>query len=384
VRRLILTLLSAFLAVGLGLWVTLTVYAQAASDQYAAEGGNPQESTTQEPSESPSQESRFEALALEVSRTGGFVSQGSISGARAPAEVIEAMEPSEPYSQVVDNASPGRFRAPGWQKESSNPDGYGLDYTVAEPSGRTRPAHFKVEVPTDGFYAVYAWWPAESGNNAATRFGVSTASGVKWTEVDQRRDGGFWVRIDAYEMEAGKRVVQVAPRLGSKGYAVADAVQIVRGTQAAPPDASYEEPAGGEGEITIMRTTRREGRHIVRVARWHKGTPYRRSPPHPCRAYRKEDCSCHTKVVFRRFGKHLRDNPVAQWKRGRRIAKSNIRRGDLVFFDENRNGRLQPWDHVGIYSGNGYLVHASGYYGRVVESKMRYIRGYWGAKRLNV
>jgi cell wall-associated NlpC family hydrolase len=373
VRWLILTLLSVFLAVGLGLSVTLSVYAQAAADQDAAEGAVQQESTTQE--------SSFEALALEVSRTGGFVSQGSVPGAHAPAEVIEAMEPPELYTQVVDNASPGRFRAPGWQNESSNPDGYGKDYTVTEPSERTRSAQFKVKIPADDYYTVYAWWPAEAGNNAATRFGVGTASGVKWTEVDQRRDGGFWVRIGAYQMEAGDRVVQAAPGSGSKGYAVADAVQVVRGAQVAPPDASYEEPAGGEGELT-MAASRREGRQIVRVARRHIGTPYRLSPPNPCRAYRSEDCSCLTKLVFRKFGRRLPDNPVKQWKYGRRIAKSNLRPGDLVFFKEN--GRRNPITHNGIYSGRGYLVHASSYFGKVVESKMKYIRGYYGAKRLRV
>ncbi len=69
---------------------------------------------------------------------------------------------------------------------------------------------------------------------------------------------------------------------------------------------------------------------------------------------------------------------------GRSIKRSNLRPGDLVFFDENRNGRLQPWDHLGIYSGNGNLIHASSYFGEVVESKMRYINGYWGARRLNL
>jgi hypothetical protein len=39
-------------------------------------------------------------------------------------------------------------------------------------------------------------------------------------------------------------------------------------------------------------------------------------------------------------------------------------------------------DRVGIYSGSGHLIYASSYFGRVVESKMKYIRGYWGAKRL--
>jgi len=67
---------------------------------------------------------------------------------------------------------------------------------------------------------------------------------------------------------------------------------------------------------------------------------------------------------------------------GERVKKARLRPGDLVFFDENKNGKLQPWDHVGIYSGHGNLIHASGYFGKVVESKMRYIHGYWGAKRL--
>ena len=38
--------------------------------------------------------------------------------------------------------------------------------------------------------------------------------------------------------------------------------------------------------------------------------------------------------------------------------------------------------HVGLYSGRGNLVHASAYFGKVVESKMRYVKGYSGAKRL--
>jgi cell wall-associated NlpC family hydrolase len=372
VRRLTLTLSSVFLAVGLSLSIALSVNAQATSDQYAPEDPVQPESTTQEPSS--------EASALEASSTDGFVSQGSLPGAYASAEEIAAMEPSEPYSQVVDNATKGRFQAPGWKKASSNPDGYGKDYAVAQPSERTKSAKFKVKIPADDYYTLYAWWPAEANNNAATHFGVGTVSGVEWTKVDQRRDNGFWVRIGAYKLEAGDRVVQVAPGPRSKGYAVADAVQVVRGTQVPPSEASYEEPAGGEGEFTTA-ATRREGRRIVRVARNHIGTPYRLSPPYPCRSLRKEDCSCHTKVVYRRFDVPLPDNPRKQWRRGQKVAKSNLRRGDLVFFKE---GRSRVITHVGIYSGNGNMVHASRYWKRVVEKPMRYVDGYFGAKRINL
>jgi cell wall-associated NlpC family hydrolase len=69
-----------------------------------------------------------------------------------------------------------------------------------------------------------------------------------------------------------------------------------------------------------------------------------------------------------------------QWlyDRSRWVAKSNLRPGDEVFFNEGGGSRIT---HVGIYSGNGYIVHASSYFGKVVESKMSYIRGYSAAKR---
>jgi cell wall-associated NlpC family hydrolase len=306
----------------------------------------------------------------------GSPSQGSLVDGPALPE-----EDFPPYSQVVDNASPGHFRAPGWDVESSNPAGYGKDYRVAEPSEKARPAQFKVEIPATDVYSVYAWWPAEGGNNPAARFGISTASGVKWTKVDQQVDGGTWVKIGQYEMEAGESyAVQVSPASGEQGRVVADAVVVVRGVLSGPPDKSYEEPGGGDATFSASGGPTRGD--VLRVARRHLGTRYVTGGLNVCDPYRREDCSCHTKSVFKRFSWRLPDSPRRQWRYGRKIAKSNRRPGDLVFFDENRNGVLQDWDHVGIFSGHGNVIHASSYYGRVVESKMKYIRGYWGAKRL--
>jgi cell wall-associated NlpC family hydrolase len=321
------------------------------------------------------------AVALSVSSAGAepeTVSQGSIA-THTQEEVSEG--PSPGYSRVVDNADEGRFDALGWEV-SSGGEHYAGDYASLGPPGEASPARFEVDVPESGQYTVYARWPAAEGNAAAARFGVSTASGTEWTEVDQRVDGGMWVRLGAYDLEAGEsNAVQVAPGSEGDGTVVADAVVVLSGQQANPDEAAGEEPTGG---TTLRARGQSTGRDVVRRARKHIGTRYRESPPHPCKAYRKEDCSCHTKTVFRTFGRKLPDNPPSQYKFGRSIKRSNLRPGDLVFFDENRNGELQPWDHVGIYSGNGHLVHASSYYGKVVERKMKYIKGYWGAKRLNL
>jgi cell wall-associated NlpC family hydrolase len=83
------------------------------------------------------------------------------------------------------------------------------------------------------------------------------------------------------------------------------------------------------------------------------------------------DCSCFTRLVFRRF-KRLPDSPVLQFQYGHQVrSRSDLRRGDLIFFKEH--GYHNPITHLGIYSGNGHILHASNYFGKVVNSKMKYI-----------
>jgi cell wall-associated NlpC family hydrolase len=220
---------------------------------------------------------------------------------------------------------------------------------------------------------------------------VRTSSGTKWTTVDQSKDGGYWVQIGTYDMEAGDYyAVRISDGHGS-GRAVADAVALVRGV-ASPPPKDLAPADGGpvsagvhldSGDATYSASNlsgRVKARRLIQRGRRHIGTPYRLSPPAPCLAYVEEDCSCFTRLVFRRF-KWLPDSPVVQFQYGHNVtSRSNLRRGDLVFFKEH--GYSHPITHVGIYSGNGYILHASSYFGRVVNSKMKYIHNYYGARRI--
>jgi cell wall-associated NlpC family hydrolase len=299
------------------------------------------------------------------------VSQGSLPGVNAPPEVFAAME-SQDYSQVVDNASSERFDAPGWQTEASLQGYYGANYSV-NASEITGPARFKVNIPADDYYSVYAWWPAGEGNSTAARIGVSTVSGIKWVKVNQQRDGGDWVKIGDFQMEAGDDYVVQISADGGTGAVVADAVAVVRGAFAPPP---YDEQASGdEQEFSAARAN---GPDIVRAARRYLGTRYKWGS---CTS-RRMSCTCLTKRTFKRFGHRLPMTEAGQWRHepSRKVARSHLRRGDIVFFKEN--GRRNRITHVGIFSGGGYLVHASSYFNKVVESKMRYIDGYFGAKRL--
>ncbi|MGN1033308.1 MAG: C40 family peptidase, partial [Intestinibacter sp.] len=71
------------------------------------------------------------------------------------------------------------------------------------------------------------------------------------------------------------------------------------------------------------------------------------------------DCSGFTYYVFKnKAGITLPRTSSAQSKYGTYVSKSNLRAGDLVFFDTNgsNNGAVS---HVGLYIGSGQMIHAS-------------------------
>ena len=138
-------------------------------------------------------------------------------------------------------------------------------------------------------------------------------------------------------------------------------------------------PSASEaGALMFAASGGTSGNAVVQEARRYIGTRYRYAT---CTASRMS-CTCLTKKTWARFGHKLSMSEGGQWKygRARSVAKSRLRPGDIVFFKEG--GRRRGITHVGLYSGRGKLVHASAYFGKVVESKMRYIKGYSGAKRL--
>lgn len=94
------------------------------------------------------------------------------------------------------------------------------------------------------------------------------------------------------------------------------------------------------------------------------------------------DCSGFMQITFRDlFGIDLPRMTVDQAKEGTKISKSELRTGDLVFFNTGRgpNGK-----HVGVYVKNGQFLHASTK-GGVIYSDMDspyWTKIFWQARRL--
>lgn len=67
------------------------------------------------------------------------------------------------------------------------------------------------------------------------------------------------------------------------------------------------------------------------------------------------DCSGFTAYVFKKLGVTLPHSSVAQSKLGDKVAKKDLRPGDLVFFNTTGRGV----SHVGIYVGDNKFAHSA-------------------------
>ena len=96
------------------------------------------------------------------------------------------------------------------------------------------------------------------------------------------------------------------------------------------------------------------------------------------------DCSGLTTYVYKKNGINLPRRAIAQSKVGKRVARSQLRPGDLIFFDTSKGHRGYV-NHVGIYIGNGKFIHASSAKKKVVITSLNkpfYSQRFKGARRL--
>ena len=120
-----------------------------------------------------------------------------------------------------------------------------------------------------------------------------------------------------------------------------------------------------------------EGTSIIKVAMDYLGVPYKFGGS----SLRGIDCSAYVQRVFRYFSIDLPRTAREQFKAGVKISKRELRIGDLLFF---KTYARYP-SHVGIYIGEGKMIHASSRSKKVTISSINdpyYVRRYIGAVRL--
>jgi peptidoglycan DL-endopeptidase CwlO len=112
-----------------------------------------------------------------------------------------------------------------------------------------------------------------------------------------------------------------------------------------------------------------KGAKALAYAKAQLGEPYARSGAGPS----SWDCSGLTMMAWGSVGVSLPHSSRQQFSRGQPVAKSALQSGDLVFFYSDIH-------HVGLYAGNGQVIHAPRPGKSVEYIKMSYMP-YAGARR---
>ena len=106
------------------------------------------------------------------------------------------------------------------------------------------------------------------------------------------------------------------------------------------------------------------GERAARIALEAVGAPYQWGGASPTAGF---DCSGLVYWAYRHLGVELPHSSYALYDRGRRVSRSRLKAGDLLFFF--------GLGHVGLYLGHGRMVHAPRA-GRTVEVVS--LRSYFG------
>lgn len=114
-----------------------------------------------------------------------------------------------------------------------------------------------------------------------------------------------------------------------------------------------------------VRVTESDYRYLYAEAASWLGVPYRAGGI----SKRGVDCSGFVSTVYARvYGKKLARSSAGILKTDcRKIKKSKLRPGDLVFFRTGKSKKKVP-THTGIYLKNGKFIHASSSRGVIVSS----------------
>ncbi len=202
--------------------------------------------------------------------------------------------------------------------------------------------------------------PAKSSSPIKTQVHVVREGDTLWAL--SRRHGTTPERLAALNGIPTEAILQIGQRL--KVPAPPSARSAAAGKSASPALAAL--PSRGANWAPTL----------ISISKRYLGVRYRWGGTGPAGF----DCSGFLYHVYRRMGVELPRTTYAMYKAGAPVPRSDLRAGDVVFFQTLRPGP----SHAGIYLGNGLFIHSSSGFGRVTITPMSYryyAPRYLGARR---
>ena len=137
-----------------------------------------------------------------------------------------------------------------------------------------------------------------------------------------------------------------------------------------------------ESQTTLSAQNSRMIDDLLKEAHKYIGRPY----VHGAKGPKAFDCSGFSSYVYKQFGYSISPSSRAQFTQGEKVAKGDLRKGDLVFFTSRSSGKNVG--HVGIVvsadneKGSFKFIHASIRGVKVSNFEGYYVPRYLGARRI--
>lgn len=114
---------------------------------------------------------------------------------------------------------------------------------------------------------------------------------------------------------------------------------------------------------TAEAATIAKGDSIIMTGKRYLGVPYRYGAEFE--TSRRFDCSSFTQYVYKKNGISLPRGARQQARVGKYVPRNQLKKGDLVFFSTKATlkysrSSIKRIGHVGIYAGNGKILHTYG------------------------
>jgi peptidoglycan DL-endopeptidase CwlO len=183
-------------------------------------------------------------------------------------------------------------------------------------------------------------------------------------------------RQDDERRQVQRLVEQLQSTLDKIDEQLAGYLEAERDRAEASRRAAWSGYMAGVGSVQSWLQAGPVARAAVRWALAQLGDPYQWGATGPDRF----DCSGLTSSAYRAAGVSIPRVSRAQWGAGPHVAVANLLPGDLVFYADNP-GNPATIHHVGMYIGNGLMVHAP-HTGDVVRVASIWRESYAGATRI--
>ena len=174
----------------------------------------------------------------------------------------------------------------------------------------------------------------KTGTVIASALNIRSGAGTNYSVVTKAYKGD---KVEILETSGGWNKVKLSN--GKVGWASGQYIST----------SSTGGNTGGSTEET--KPSQDKVQRVVDLAHAQLGKPYVWGAEGPS----SFDCSGLTYYIYKQVGITLPRVSRDQYSAGRAVSKSDLQAGDIVFQSTDGSGKIS---HVGIYVGNGYMIHA--------------------------